>query len=192
MANNTGKYGFKFVGDLITGAEPHVRKCIIPSSESGTSYNGDMVYLSGTMTAASDGKYYPTVLLATASTNILGAIRNHVPNLSTDALRGTASTNRLVEVIWSPNALYQVRETGTVGVAGLGGSYDLSAATAGSAITGLSGMALDSASTNPTSAENQLRIVDTIRDGQNDPTLATAEWIVVINDWQLAQNTVGF
>lgn len=191
MANNTGKFGFKYVGNLL-GTGPVTIKCVIPTSESGASYNGDAVYFTGTMSAAADGKYYPQVKVATNAVLIGGVIRNHVVTKATDAIYGTAATQRLVEVEISPYALFEIREDENIGVAGCGGSYDLSASTSGSTITGLSGMALDSSTSNPASADNQLRVIDTVRDDDNDPTAATARWIVMINDHQLTGQTIGF
>lgn len=163
---NTG-FGLRLVG-RIGGGEPEIREYSVPSTDGTALYQGDVVELVNTMDA--DGQV-STVKAATSGHILLGVVVGFKPDASlpyTGQYRA-ASTARKVLVCDDAQAIYEVIEDaigGAVSAAAIGEMENANfIVAAGSTVTGLSGIMLDSSTAAATA--NDLKIIGVRRDGVN-------------------------
>lgn len=111
------------------------------------------------------------------------------PQFSKNWVSGTLTLNSAdaqALVYDNPNILYEVQASGAFSEADIGLNADLTAGTASS--TGISTAEVDS--TTFTTVTAQVRIVDYLRDGQNEAT-TNAKLLVLINESVFKAPTVG-
>lgn len=160
----------------------------VPSTYATAIFIGDPVI---GVTAAGDAQGVHTVSVATAAggTYVLGAMIGvcNGPNGEVPVTRDLppyhiASTAGYILVADDPDLLFEIQEDGVggaMGVNAIGRNADLVSGT-GSTVTAQSGWMLDS-STLQTTNSLQLRIEDSVRRADNDPSLTLAKWLVSIN-----------
>ncbi len=104
-----------------------------------------------------------------------------------------ASTERVALVCDDPDVLFEIQADGIVAAADVGLNAVLIFTNAGSTVTGLSGVELDTSSDAPAAdASNQLTIQGISRvDGRNDVSAANVVVVVKINQHSEADNTIG-
>jgi len=152
MANADAAFGLRPVGGL--DGSPYnggTIRCVIPSGDSTATFIGDPVKLSGTAVTAADGSgTYPTVIQGTADAEFFGVVTSFEPDPATsleDQYR-KASTQRFCQVVPALDALFAVQADEDVVIADIGSSVDFvnstNVLTAGSTVTGLSGVEIDS------------------------------------------------
>ena len=103
-----------------------------------------------------------------------------------------ASTERVAYVADDPNQLFEIQADGAIPAASIGLNAVLIFTHAGSTITGLSGVELDTTSDAPAAdASNQLTILRAVNRVDNDTTLTHAKVIVRINNHTEAHGVIG-
>lgn len=189
MANTNNPIGFKYAYCL-HGRDPIIQTCLIPSGDATATFCGDAVKVDGT--ASADG-FFPTVVQATATGGLFGVImafdqvKGLGNNLNLYRLHRPASTAMYCHVITDPNAVFEIQCSGSVGIADVGLNADITLATAGSTVTGLSGMQLNTAAMD-TTATRQLKILHLA--ARPDSEVGTnAKCFVKINNHQLNGGT---
>lgn len=156
-----------------------VNEYVIPSSNGTATFINDLVKHNGD----ADAEGVPQVIQATAgATTLLGAVVGFRADPSNLGLQyRTASTTRYVLVADDPDIVYKMQEdsdTSTLAATDVGANCDIVVA-AGSTVTGVSAMEIDS-NTNSSSAAN-VRILRLYRD-QNNAIGTNAIWEVLINE----------
>jgi hypothetical protein len=166
-------------------------------------YVGDAVDLAGS--ADTDG-VAPTVIKATAgATNpIFGVITSFEPvtpgvhsNINLQIIYRPASTAMYANVCVDPNVLYEIQgdSVTTIAAGDVGSCFNLIFTHAGVALTGLSGMELNSSSKEAGSASTyQLRLLGAMAAADNDIASVNAKWLVMVNLHRLfasGVNTAG-
>jgi hypothetical protein len=150
---------------------------------------GDPVKSGGTAGAAGvtvygqDCEGMSTVATAAAGNTLLGVVVGFSPLQSNlETLHRVASTNRIAYVCDAPDVVYEVQEDNIgndIAVTQVGNNFDI-AYTAGSAVTGRSGVLLDSSDASGT-ATATCRLLGLSKKVGN--ALGTsAKWLVVINE----------
>lgn len=141
---------------------------------------GDAVVLTGDAAAAGtvisgrDCEGMPAVTVATAGAALLGVCVGVIPAQATDGIF-YASGSYLIEVVDDPNVIFRIQEDGvgnSVQAAAIGNNFDI-VATAGSTVTGVSAMTLDSSDASGT-ATAQLRVLRLSDLGPGKNTIATS------------------
>lgn len=170
-----------------------VRLYAIPAADATATFVGDLVKLhSGDTT---DVVNFPTVIRAAASDALIGVVVGFVPdyaNLNAAPFRA-ASTLRIAMVADDPNLLFEAEEDGAVDpleLQDLGHNVNF-VATAGSTVTGQSGMVIDS-DTHAVTATLPLKLMEAKRAADNEILVdgqAATRWIVKINNHQLGSST---
>lgn len=196
MSNTDTPFGLKPVrhlnGNPWNGA---VKRCYLPSTDGNAMYIGDAVDLAGSADVTGAA---PTVAKATAGAShpIYGVIVSFEPdptNLS--LIYRTASTARYCYVCVDPSVIYEIQ--GCSGAALANTTVGLNAVLifthAGSTVTGLSGMEMDSgASAAPAADENyQLIILNAVDREDNDVDAVNAKWEVLIGLHRLSSHYTG-
>ena len=103
-----------------------------------------------------------------------------------------ASTERVAFVADDPNQLFEIQADGAIPAASIGLNAVLIFTHAGSTVTGLSGVELDTTSDAPAAdASNQLTILRAVNRLDNDTTLTHAKVIVRINNHTEAHGVIG-
>lgn len=156
-----------------------VNEYYVPASDGTAMYLNDLVKHNGT--ADVDG--VPQAIQATAgATTLLGSIVGFRADPSNLSLQyRTASTLRYYLVADAPDLVYKMQEdsdSAALAAADVGENCDI-IVSAGSAVTGVSGMEIDS-STHVTTAAN-VRILRLLKDGAN-AIGNQAVWEVMINE----------
>jgi hypothetical protein len=157
------------------------RKYFIPATDGTAVYIGDPVKSGGT--GDTDGMT-PTVAQAAAGDTIRGVVVGVVADTATSLPYRAASTARYVLVADDPDLIFEVQEDsvgGALTITELGENADIIVA-AGSTVTGMSGVMLDSSDHKTTTA--QLRIIKLVN--RPDNALGTnAKIEVLINEHEL-------
>lgn len=196
MANVSRPMGFKPVRH-ITGApwNGQVQQFLIPSSDGGATFIGDVVKSLGTSGAAGvfvngqncEGMHAVTHTTETTTcVNMVGVVVGFLPDPTNLAQRHrAASTNRIALVVTDPTVVFEVQEDGaTTPIAS--DSVGLAVGivtTAGNATTGVSSMQLDSDSV-ATTATLPFKIVGLVPRPDNALSTGTtdkAKFEVVMN-----------
>lgn len=189
MANTNNPTGLRYAYSL-DGRDPIIQTCLLPSGDGTATFVGDPVKLDGT---ASANGFYPTVVQAAAGNAIYGVIvgidqvKDMGTSLNLYRLHRPASTAMYCHVITSPNAVFEVQASGSLGIADVGLNADLTMATAGSSVTGLSGAELDTSAKDGT-ATRQLKILHFAAKADNEIG-TNAKAFVKINNHQLGSHT---
>lgn len=204
MANPTAGFGLTPVRYL-NGApwDGKLRPMLIASAVATAQYVGDPVLLLGASNTAElthiGGSFIPgalptcTIAVAGATNKIGGVICAFMPVHRDSTIYREASTDRIAMVCVDPNVVYQVRDdaSGVIGTALVGANANLVAGSGGSTSTGRSSWLLDA--TTPTNdATYQTTILNAANIANNDATLASTVWEVVINLPQPYPGIVGF
>lgn len=169
----------------------------VPSTYATALYVGDPVIATG----ASDANGTPVVQIATAGggTYCLGAVVGIVaggdPQIAVTRdlpVYRQASVSQYILVADDPNLLFVIQDNSTtspIAMATAGTKNADLVAGAGSTITGYSGWMLNAATLN-TTATLQLRVVQGLRETDNQMAASYARWLVKINLHSL-MNTTG-
>lgn len=159
MANADAAFGFR----PVVGADSRYRvvHAIIPSSDGTATFVGDAVKL----LAAGSGGAYPAVIQCAAGDPVYGVVVGFEasPSALDDQYR-KASTERVAKVVLAEGAEFEVQsddDTTALAIADVGLNANFIVA-AGSTVTGISGMELDSSSAATTSTLDLqiVRLVD--------------------------------
>lgn len=160
----------------------------VPAAYATAIYIGDPV-IGVTNSGDTNGVHTVAVATAAGGSYVLGAMIGvcNGPNGEVPVTRDLptyhpASTAGYILVADDPDLLFEIQEDGVggaMGVNAIGRNVDLIAGT-GSTVTGQSGWMADS-STLQTTNTLQLRIEDSVRRLDNDPSLTLAKWLVSIN-----------
>lgn len=164
-------FGLQFSRTL-SGRAPVTRRYYIPSTDSGVYCKGDVVKLVATTGVMDPKGEVPQVVMAATGEILLGVIqgfREDSSALVTGHVRA-ASTNRYVDVIVDPEAVYQAQEDavgGSITQALIGAMTNCAlVVAAGTATTGVSGTMIDSSQTTASAAD--VKIVGVVGDGGNN------------------------
>lgn len=192
-----GKYGADFIGL----ANPYY----VPASYATALFVGDAVVKTGTSnTAAVTGipghpdyiiGALPEINLVTVGDGnaITGVVVGFAP-LPTDLSKNynPASTARVVLVLDDPYAIFEIQADGAVPAASIGLNAVLIATHAGSTVTGLSGLELDTTSDVPAAdASNQLTILRMFNAVDNEANATWNRVVVKINNHTEAHGVIG-
>lgn len=175
----------------------------VPASYATALFIGDPVIKTGTANTAeletSGGKFaigtLPEVNKATAGDNnaITGVIVGFGPD--PDALSriyNPASTERLVYVCDDPDVVFEIQADGAISAAQVGLNAVLIYTNAGSTVTGMSGVELDTTSDVPAAdASNQLTIQRVVNRTDNAAASANTVVEVKINNHTEAHGAIG-
>lgn len=193
MANTDAAFGAVPIGTT-DGSDWHgkMRECVLLAADGTATFLHDFVKLSGTGSA--DGKT-PAVAQAAAGDSIIGSIVSFIPNfadegaLSSRPNHRNASELRKCMVVWGSDVIYEMQEDadgGALAVTDIGRNCDIATVVAGSTITGISAMEIDSSDVKDATAQLRLHsisqeqsaLLGTAANGLN------AKWYVTINENQ--------
>jgi len=187
MANTDAAFGAVPIGTS-DGSDYHgkLREVEFLDTYATAVYLGDFVKLAGT--TGTDGKT-PVVEQAAAGEAMIGAVVSFVPNfddegtLSSQSNYKPASQSRKAMVAFGSDVLYEIQEDGdtTPLTAGDSGRNVDIVVAAGSTITGISGVEIDSDTV--ADADGQLRLHHLARKEDNELG-EFAIWVVSINENQ--------
>lgn len=142
-------FGLRF-SHTLHGGQPVTKRYHVPATDSTALFQGDVVTLvttTGTMDTKSE---YQDVTRAATGNILLGVIAGFAPDGSSPLTGNTrvASTERYIDVIVDPDAVYQAQEDGlgtAITAAGVGAMFNYNIiVAAGSTATGLSGTMINS------------------------------------------------
>jgi len=200
MANNDAPFGLRPVrykgGAAYTGA---ANPYYVPSGDSTALFVGDPVIIVGDSNDNEIFGFPPgslsEVTRATVGDGnaITGVVVGVMASDQTSLTYRAASTERVVWVADDPNLIFHIQDDGVSALTAdsVGLNAVLIATHAGSTVTGLSGMELDTDSDAPAAdASNQLTILGLAR-LQNNEIGANAIWDVSINNHTQAHGAVG-
>lgn len=165
---------------------------VAPAADATAIFVGDLVKLGNN---ADDTENYRAVAQAAASDAVIGVVvgvRVDYANLNAAPHR-VASTRRIIMVADDPNILFEAQEDGATDpleLQDLGANINFVVG-AGSAVTGQSGMQIDS-DTHATTATLPLKLVEASRRADNEIVAdgqANTRWVVQINNHQLNAST---
>lgn len=180
MTNADTPFGFRPIGADGGPYNGVTRRAVLAAGDGTATFIGDAVKLAGTSINGS-----PTIAQCVAGDPVYGVVTSFEasPETSLEDQYRKASTERYCQVALADNAFFVVQENGpAIGIASVGLNADFIVA-AGSTVTGLSAMELDSG-TEATTSSLDLQIVEGVFRDDNDLTLTNAEWIVKFNDPQ--------
>lgn len=202
MANADTPFGMRLTTNI--GGRPfNVRKYSIPSTYNTAVYLNDPVVLHANGSNAAqiktgEGVYGPGTLQEVNRCTvgdgnfITGVVLSfdQNPDYPNDTY-GRASTTRVCTVCDDPNAIYEIQADGAITAAEVGLNAVLIATQAGSTVTGLSGLELDTSSDAPAAdASNQLTILGFVDRADNEIG-AFAKMLVRINQHTNSDNVIG-
>jgi len=181
MANADAAFGFRPVandGGVYTG---QTQRCVFLASVGTAAYIGSVVKMQA---GAAYAGGYQSVTVATLGDPAYGVVTSFEadPATSLEDQYRKASTLRFALVARCENTLFQVQETGSIGLAGVGFNAAFTTGT-GSTVTGLANTELASTSIANTSTLD-LQVVGGVDSVENDLTLSNAVWLVKFNDPQ--------
>lgn len=192
MANADTVFGLRPVRYL-NGApwNGQVTRYLIDSGDGTAVFIGDLVKLAGgagangsVVQGVPTGGMATVIQAAAADPQMLGVVVGFEP-LLTDltVLHRVASTSRVALVVDDPNVIFEVQEDavgGALAAADVGLNASVIVA-AGSTVTGLSGMELDT-STKATTVGLELKIIGFVQRENNEVASANAKILVLINN----------
>lgn len=161
-------FGLQFSRTL-HGGKPLTMRCYVPSTDATALYKGDVVELVNTTGAMDPKAEVPAVTRATSGHILLGVVDGFDVDSSAllTANYRAASTNRYVNVIIDPDAVYKAQEDavgGSITAALIGAMTNVNMiVAAGSTATGYSGTMIDSSTTTASAAD--LKVVGVPADG---------------------------
>jgi len=147
---------------------------------------GDPVLFDTTLANKDTTGRYPTIIKSagTAGTLVRGVIVSFDPVTNASTIYREASTERIANISVDPNIVYHIRDDGGTALTKVapGQNAVMIADSAGSTVTGLSGMALDTGTTTaPNTTQNfTLHIIGRV-DSPENTLAADAEWEVLLN-----------
>lgn len=172
------------------GYDAQVEQFAVLASDSTALFVGDVVKGAGT----ADANGVLAVTRVTANTDLpLGVIVGRIPDYSNLNLPGgyrAASTAATLQVLADPDVVYEVQANAATVLADVGLNVGLTF-TAGSAVTGISGMQADM-STKATTATLPLKIIGVVQRPDQDMA-DSANWklLVTLNTNNFSGNTAG-
>ena len=189
MANSNWPHGFIPYNNL-TGMPGRGSEYRIASGQSGNIFTGDLVKSTGT------GK---GIAVAAAGDTVIGVF-NGCQYVAVDgsvvyshywptATTVKSGTEVIAWVYDDPLMLFECQASAAFAAADIGALSDMTAATAGSTLTGRSGQQLDSAQIAQAGAET-LKIIDIVRDGDN-AVGTNAKLVVMLNEHELKAKVAG-
>jgi hypothetical protein len=191
MANVNAPLGFQMRGKLGSKHSGAVIRMSVPASDGTALYLGDAVKSNGT-TDQTFGCMQVTA--AGASDVIVGVVVGVNPILGVaigsenlNRVYRPASTYMVLDVEVDPEMIYEIQTSGTLASSDIGKYANLTASTAGSAITGMSGMQLNESSVTATKAGAQMVIVDLIHSPDNAIDAANTRVLVKLVNTLFAQ-----
>lgn len=192
MANADAARGLSPVaylsGACYTGA---ANRYYVPASDGTAIYVGGLVKLAGS--ADADGT--PSVTGNVATGNPVVGVVTSVEFVTRDStIYRAASTERYVYVADDPNLLFEVQEDsvgGALAVTAVGNTADLIGFTAGSAITGLSTIEIDSSTATATGNGTEDVLIVRLSRRPDNAIGANADWLVRLNNHQFVDGTAG-
>ena len=195
MANTNGPFGLRPA--MYKNGSPWNGKFnwyYIPVGNASAIFTGDLLTMDGT--ASADGKYPTVKRAAAADITLVGVaigfaitpeLGFQIDNLT--RLYVPALTAMYVAVVDDEGVIFEIQEdsvAGSIPITAVGNNADI-VATAGSTVTGQSGMVLDSSDVVATS--QQLRILR-LADRPDNALGNYAKWLVLINE-HIYRTTVG-
>jgi hypothetical protein len=195
MSNINSPFGLRPVG-YFSGSpwDGKANWYYIPVGNAADIFIGDLLTMEGS--ASADGKYPQVKRAAAADITLVGVAIGFAktPEYGFDIDMPQrkycpALTAMYVLVVDDPNVIFEIQEdsvAGSIPVTAIGNNADIVAG-AGSAVTGLSGMVLDSSDVVSTS--QQLRILR-LADRPDNALGNYAKWLVMINE-HIYRTTVG-
>lgn len=186
MANSDAAFGFRPVNRSGSPYNAATLRCAIPASDGTATFVGDAVKLHGSGSSDSEGSF-PTVIQCAAGDPVFGVVVSFEadPATSLEDQYRKASTLRYCQVVPASEAYFEVQaddDTSTLAATSIGLNANFIVA-AGSTVTGMSGMELDS-NTAATTATLDLQIVGMIPRPDNEVGVANQKVLVRFNDPQ--------
>jgi hypothetical protein len=187
MANPTNIYGLKPV--RMYGGAPYngaTIKAYCSANYATALFVGDPVVWDTTLANKDATGRYPTIIKSagTAGTLVRGVIVSFDPTDRDSTVYRAASTERIANIAVDPDIVYSIRDDGGTALTAVtpGQNAVMVADSAGSTVTGLSGMALDTGTaTAPNTTQNfTLHILGRV-DSPDNSLAADAEWEVLLN-----------
>ncbi len=152
MANKDAAFGLMPIGNML-GAPYNgaTIKCVIKAGDSTATFIGDPVKMTGTGISGTDGATYPEVNVGVRNANFFGVVTSFEadPDNLSKQYR-VASTERRCNVVPAlPGQLFIVQASADINLIEIGLFFDFTVSggevlQAGSTVTGLSGVELDS------------------------------------------------
>ncbi len=191
MANKDAAFGLVPIGNLM-GAPYNgaTIKCVFASTDSTATFVGDPVQMNGTGIAGTDGGTYPGVKVGVRNANFFGVVISFDPDPDNLTLQyRAASTERRCTVVPAlPGQLFIVQADEDIEVDDIGQFFDFTVSggevlQAGSTVTGMSGVELDSSAVGSSEANAVLLGVYNAPD--NDLTTNNPIVIIRLNESSL-------
>lgn len=190
MANTNKAFGLRPLGKLGSNVNSDGDTAYpIASNTTDAIFEGDTVTISGGY----------VVKATPGAANILGVFigckytdpttkkptwKNYYPG-------AIVASDIVATVVDDPNALFLVQASGVAGADCIGNNADLVQTAAGNTTTGVSGLELSTGTIDPAQALNVKIVGISTVPGNNDPTAAYADLIVVINEHLYRGPTAG-
>jgi len=177
MANADAAFGFRPVNNDLGPYTGQTRRCVFGTVSSAVAaYVGDVVKKDNASYGTNNG--YQTVIhsgVGDVSYGVVVSFEANPDDLSQK--HRAASQARYCRVALAEGNLFEVQDSGTAGVAGIGLNALLSTGT-GSTYTGMSKQEIGGFTANATA---DFQVVQGVDRADNDLTLANANWIVKFN-----------
>jgi hypothetical protein len=191
MANADTPFGFKPVqhrnGAPYNGA---ARRYSVAAGDATAIYIGDPVKLAGTAQTI-DGQVYADVVQGTTTATVVGVVVGVVADTRDSLTYRAANTQRILLVADDPALLFEIQEV-SGGTALAANDIGLNAAfvvSAGSAVTGLSGVELNNSGENTTNTLD-VQIMGLVSRPDN-AVGDSAKWLVRLNNHQYSNQVAG-
>lgn len=199
MANVDAPFGLRPVGP--DGTSPYTgaaRLYYVPASDSTAIFIGDPVIIVGDSNDNEIHGYPPGSLseVTRATVGDANAITGVCVGVKADTRESltyrAASTERLLWVVDDPDAMFEIQADGTLTADSIGLNAVLIATHAGSTVTGLSGIELDTTSDAPAADSSNQLLIEALKPGvENDLASANAVALVKIINHTRAQGNLG-
>ena len=181
MANPDAAFGFRPVandGGVFNGQTQLVS---FPATQTTAAYIGSVVKLDPAAAAGLTGAQSVTVsTLGDPSYGVIVSFQADPDDLTLQYRKGT--TLRFAQMARVENNVFEIQESGNIGLAGVGFNASFSTGT-GSTVTGFANTELDSSTIAATNSLD-LQVVGGVGRPDNDLTTANAKWLVKFNDSQ--------
>jgi hypothetical protein len=192
MANTSAPYGLRAVANAY-GA-PYSAGTRVYSTATG---DGTALYLGAPVLAAGtgqtiDARTYIDVGIAATTDVITGVVDSVKPITRSSTIYREASTQRLVNIVDDPNALFMIQESGSgtalsINDTGFNVSF---AGSGGSTVTGWSAIYVDNA-TEATTNTLALKLITPVSRADNAPGAVAQDWLVRINRHRFVDQIAG-